>query len=141
MSSELMTIHEMSDHFGVSLQQLRFYEDKGLLQPASCASGRLYDKKCRARLKLILRGQSFGFKLEEMRHLLNLYDEGKQGQLLTEAHGAGVVYLQDLKKKRWRLDETIAELELRLFNYTEQLAVSQDPQPLVVSKPVWSLLQ
>ncbi len=70
-------------------------------------------------MKLVLRGQGYGFKLEEMRYLLNLYDQGKQEQQVVEAYEAGVPRLEELKQTRWRLDETIADLELRLFECLE----------------------
>lgn len=121
MSNDLMTIREMSDAFNVTLRLLRFYEEKELLFPIREGHRRLFDKRSRARLKLILRGQSYGFKLEEMRHLLDLYDQGKKYEQLIEVHKSGVTYLKDLKTERWRLEETIADLELRLFQCAEEL--------------------
>ena len=125
MANDFMTIREMSNHFSVTLRLLRFYEEKELLFPIREGQRRFFDKKNRARLKLILRGQKYGFTLEEMRRLLNLYDSGEKYQQLVEVHNAGVIRLQDLKQKRTDLDDTITDLEQRLFDCGEQLSNEQ----------------
>lgn len=78
MSDALMTIRQMCDTFDVTARALRFYESKELLSPAREGSRRLYCRRDRARLKLILRGKRFGFSLEDIRQLLDLYDMGDQ---------------------------------------------------------------
>lgn len=50
-----------------------------------------------------------------MRYLLNFYDQGKEQQQLVEVSEASLPRLGELKQSRWPLDETIADLELRLF--------------------------
>ena len=74
MSDELMTIRQMCDTFDVTPRTLRFYETKELVSPVREGQHRLYARRDRARLKLILRGKRFGFSLEEIRQLLDLYD-------------------------------------------------------------------
>ena len=73
-----MTIREMCDTFDVTPRTLRFYESKELLFPKRDGQKRLFTKRDRARLKLILRGKRFGFSLEEIRQLLDLYHVGDQ---------------------------------------------------------------
>src|SRR6056297_2417478 len=63
----IMTIREMCDAFDVTPRTLRFYEAKELLFPIREGQKRLFTKRDRARLKLILRGKRFGFSLEEIR--------------------------------------------------------------------------
>ena len=75
-----MTIREMCDAFDVTPRTLRFYEAKELLFPIREGQKRLFTKRDRARLKLILRGKRFGFRLEEIRQLLDLYHMGDQQQ-------------------------------------------------------------
>ena len=79
-TDETMTIREMCDAFDVTPRTLRFYEAKELLFPIREGQKRLFTKRDRARLKLILRGKRFGFSLEEIRQLLDLYDIGDQQQ-------------------------------------------------------------
>ena len=78
MTDDLQTIGQMCAAFGVTPRTLRFYEAKELLAPIREGQKRLYTRRCRARLKLILQGKRFGFSLEDIRQLLNLYDIGDQ---------------------------------------------------------------
>ena len=72
MSEDVLTIREMCDAFDVTPRALRFYEAKELLFPMRQGQKRLYSRRDRARLKLILRGKRFGFSLEDIRQLLDL---------------------------------------------------------------------
>ena len=80
MKEEIMTIRQMCGEFEVTARTLRFYETKELLSPQRVGQKRLYTSRDRARLKLILRGKRFGFDLEKIRQMLNLYDMGDAGQ-------------------------------------------------------------
>lgn len=111
MTDETMSIREMCDAYEVTPRTLRFYESKELLFPRRAGQKRLFTKRDRARLKLILRGKRFGFSLEEIRQLLDLYDKGDQ-QLtqLTETYGLAEKRLSDLVAQRDELNEAIEEL-------------------------------
>lgn len=113
MSDEkLMTIREMCDAFEVTPRTLRFYEQKELLYPIREGQKRLFTRRDRARLKLILRGKRFGFSLEEIRQLLDLYDVGDEQQTqIAAAYEVAQQRLTDLKAQRTDLDSAIAELE------------------------------
>ncbi|MDG1530222.1 MAG: MerR family DNA-binding transcriptional regulator [Paracoccaceae bacterium] len=76
MDDAIMSIREMCEAFDVTARTLRFYEAKELISPIREGQKRLYSKRDRARLKLILRGKRFGFSLEEIRQLLDLYNHG-----------------------------------------------------------------
>ena len=71
---DTLTIREMCDAYGVTPRTLRFYEAKELLFPIRDGMKRLFTRKDRARLTLILRGKRFGFSLEDIRQLLDMYD-------------------------------------------------------------------
>ncbi len=59
----------------VSPSTIRFYEEKGLISPDRTAGNqRVYTKKNRARLKLILRGKRFGFSLDEIAEMIGMAD-------------------------------------------------------------------
>jgi DNA-binding transcriptional MerR regulator len=112
---ELRTIRQMCDEFTVTPRTLRFYEAKELLFPIREGQKRLFTKRDRARLKLILRGKRFGFKLEEIRQLLDLYHMGDQQHTqLARSFEIGQQRLQDLIDQRAELDEAIADLEEQL---------------------------
>lgn len=107
-----MTIREMSDAFQITPRTLRFYEAKELLFPVREGQKRLFTKRDRARLKLILRGKRFGFSLEEIRQLLEMYDVSDPEQTqLKETYAIAQKHLQELKNKRDELDEVIADFE------------------------------
>jgi len=74
------TIGDLSREFGVTLRTLRFYEDKGLLNPTRDGTNRIYSRRDRGRLKLVLMGKKVGFSLMEIKEMLELYDL-KDGQV------------------------------------------------------------
>lgn len=77
------TIGDLAKEFGCTLRTLRFYEDKGLLNPRRDGLNRIYNRRDRARLKLVLMGKRVGFSLSEIRSMLDLYDlrDGQVTQL------------------------------------------------------------
>jgi len=79
--ASLFTIGDLAREFGVTLRTLRFYEDKGLLSPRREGLNRLYSRRDRGRLKLVLMGKKVGFSLSEIKEMLDLYDL-KDGQAL-----------------------------------------------------------
>jgi DNA-binding transcriptional MerR regulator len=107
-----MTIRQMCDDFDVTPRTLRFYESKELLFPARDGQRRLYSRRDRARLKLILRGKRFGFSLEEIRQLLDLYDRDDSRELqLAQTYAVAERHLEEMESQRLALDEAIAELK------------------------------
>ncbi|MCB1311901.1 MAG: MerR family DNA-binding transcriptional regulator [Sedimentitalea sp.] len=115
MTDDLMTIREMCDAFDVTPRTLRFYESKELLFPIREGQKRLFTKRDRARLKLILRGKRFGFSLEEIRQLLDLYHIGDQQHTqLSRAYDIASQRLADLERQRGELDAAIADLKEQL---------------------------
>jgi len=109
------TIREMCDEFGVTARTLRFYEAKELLSPIRDGQKRLFTKRDRARLKLISKGKRFGFSLEEIRQLLNLYDMGDQQQTqLLRTYELAKERLRQLELQQFEISETIEELKEQL---------------------------
>ena len=109
---QVMTIREMCDAFDVTPRTLRFYEQKELLFPIREGQKRLFTRRDRARLKLILRGKRFGFSLEEIRQLLDLYHVGDQQRTQIEkTYRVAQQRLDDLKRQRQQLDQAIRDLE------------------------------
>lgn len=70
------SITQLSHEFDISPRTIRFYEDKGLLNPDRSKYRRTYSKRDRVRLMLILRGKRVGFSLDESRELFDIYDSG-----------------------------------------------------------------
>ena len=66
------TIGDLAKEFGCTLRTLRFYEDKGLLNPKRDGLNRIYNRRDRARLKLVLMGKRVGFSLSEIREIIDM---------------------------------------------------------------------
>ena len=61
------TISELAEEFDISARTIRYYEEINLIHPNRTENGhRIYTRRDRARLRLILRGKRFGFSLEEI---------------------------------------------------------------------------
>ena len=123
MSDSLMTIGQMCDAYDVTPRTLRFYEAKELIFPVREGQKRLFTKRDRARLKLILQGKRFGFSLEEIRQLLNLYDLGdQQTTQLTKTYELAQDRLQVMEEQRDELNEAIDDLKEQLTWFESELS-------------------
>ncbi|CUH63973.1 Zn(II)-responsive regulator of zntA [Thalassovita gelatinovora] len=126
MTEKTMTIREMCDAYEVTPRTLRFYEAKELLFPIREGQKRLFTKRDRARLKLILRGKRFGFSLEEIRQLLDLYNMGDaQLTQLSRTYEIAQDRLRDMEAQRDELNEAIDELKEQMKWGAEMVASLQ----------------
>ena len=122
MSAELMTIRQMCDVFDVTPRTLRFYEARELLFPVRRGQHRLYGRADRARLKLILRGKRFGFSLEQIRQLLELYDPAERNITQTVAVLATArERLADMERQHAELGGAIVDLRQQIAEGEGQL--------------------
>lgn len=119
---DLFAIADLAREFGISTRAIRFYESKGLLNPDRVGGTRVFRRRDRARLILILRGKRLGFSLRDISDYLSLYD--------AHSHTAQVTLLIDMVDQRLGLLErqmtdlqtTVAELrEIRKLA-TERVA-------------------
>lgn len=115
MELEYKNIRQMCADFGVTPRTLRFYEAKELLFPKRNGQHRLFGRRDQARLKLILRGKRFGFSLEELRQLLDMYDrDDSELRQLRKTYDIACQRLADMERQRNDLDEAIADLKQEL---------------------------
>lgn len=131
-TNDTVSIRQMCDAFDVTPRTLRFYESKELLFPIREGSKRLFTKRDRARLKLILRGKRFGFSLEQIRQLLDLYDRNSDVQIaqLTQTYDIARERLADMILQRDELDEAIAELKEQL-EWGAQMIAASEPEKTI----------
>ncbi|MFN8045956.1 MAG: MerR family DNA-binding transcriptional regulator [Dermatophilaceae bacterium] len=106
------TIAAIAEEFGVTHRTVRHYEDLGLITPERRGTQRIYHRRDRTRLSLILRGKRLGFPLEEIRTIIDLYDapRGRRSQLeyvLAQIDDRRT----DLERRRRDLDEALTELD------------------------------
>lgn len=111
-SKQAYTIGDLAKEFDVTLRTLRFYEDKGLLNPRRDGLTRLYSRRDRARLKLVLMGKRVGFALSEIKEMLDLYDlrDGQATQLRV-ALGRFEEQISLLKTQKADIEQAIDELQ------------------------------
>lgn len=74
--SETFGIADLAREFDVTTRTIRFYEDRGLIEPDRDGQRRIYTPRDRVRLRLIMRGKRLGFSLDEIREMIDLYDVG-----------------------------------------------------------------
>lgn len=111
MTTRTWTIREIADEFGVTTRTVRHYEDIGLISPERQGTTRLFHRRDRTRLALILRGKRLGFPLEEIATIINLYDapRGHRSQLeyvLSQIDERRA----DLEQRRRDIDDALSEL-------------------------------
>jgi len=116
--SQTFGIAELAREFDVTPRALRFYEEEGLIAPTRDGATRIYSRRDRVRVALILRGRAMGFSLDEVGELLNLYDPTDGG-----ARQRAVV-AQRCRAKADDLHRQLAEIQAviqRLIDFADQL--------------------
>jgi DNA-binding transcriptional MerR regulator len=108
LGEEYLTIGDVAVQFEVSSRALRFYEERGLLKPKRRGVTRLYDRRQRARIKLILRGKALGFSLTEIQHAL----ESQVDELKSSFED--MLELPDLDKQIEELERKNLETEVAI---------------------------
>ena len=109
--AELFTIGELASSFALSPRAIRFYEDQGLLAPERAGTQRVYTKRDRARLQLILRGKRLGFSIADIREFLDLYDaDGANRRQMAMTLERTRARIADLEQQLEDITITLAEL-------------------------------
>jgi DNA-binding transcriptional MerR regulator len=101
------SISELAREFDISPRSIRFYEEKGLIAPQRTSGNqRIYTRRDRARLKLILRGKRFGYSLDEIAEMIGMTTgELEEVQQIEKSLAYGEKKLKELRQR-------IEELEL-----------------------------
>lgn len=127
---DLLTIREMTRSFGVTARALRFYEEKGLIAPVRQGQDRLYSRRDRGRLRLVLMGKCVGFSLEDVKAMLDLYDLGDGGVTqMKVARGKYREQVGRLQAQKRDIDTAISELERAIAVIDARLADRNIPAP------------
>ena len=117
---DLFAIADLAREFGISTRAIRFYESKGLLAPERVGGTRVFRRRDRARLSLILRGKRLGFSLRDIAEYLSLYDPRAQ---TPQVH----MLLEMVDRRLAMLRRQMADLETTLVELSEirKLAVER----------------
>ena len=119
-------IGDLAREFGVTLRTLRFYEDRGLLSPERRGTTRLYTRRDRMRLRLVLIAKLLGFSLTEAKQIIDLYHQ-PNGQV-TQLQ----VAMQRLREQQEVLREQQRDIETSLdamnvaMNFVESRIANRD---------------
>ncbi len=119
------TISELAREFEISTRTIRYYEEIGLLSPKRTSGNqRIFTRKDRAKLKLILRGKRLGFSLDEIREMIEMYDVAGEPEQIKLALKYGDKKLKEIEEKIKELEllrEDILSLKEILLNRLKEL--------------------
>jgi len=110
---DLFAIAELAREFGISTRAIRFYEAKGLLNPERVGSTRVFRRRDRARLILILRGKRLGFSLRDISDYLSLYEADRTQRAQIN------LLLEMVDQRVELLEQQLADLETSLAELRE----------------------
>ncbi len=121
-ADQTFKIGDLAREFGVSLRTLRFYEDRGLLQPVRVGTTRIYSRRDRMRLRLVLVAKLLGFSLTEAKQMIDVYHAPggprKQLEVALQRMTEQKVVLQD---QRNEIDESLKAMEVALALVRDRL--------------------
>lgn len=102
------SISDLAQEFDISNRTLRFYEEKGVLNPERHKSARIYSSQDRTTLKLVLRGRRLGFSLQESIDIISLYDPASNNS------EQNILFLAKIREKIAILDQQQTDLKLMI---------------------------
>ncbi|MHC8491627.1 MerR family transcriptional regulator [Thalassospira sp. SM2505] len=111
LDDRFYTVPELAKDLGITPRTIRFYEQKGLVNPQRAGATRIYTRQDRAKLLIILRGKRLGFSLNEIADYLDLYGaDPTQAEQIKMLLGRVRERISDLEEQRQALDITLDEL-------------------------------
>ena len=116
------SIRQLCLEFKCTPRALRFYEDKGLLDPARDGMNRVYSYQDRGRLQLILRGKRVGLSLAEIGEILDLYEADDSGaQQAAKSLRKFSERIVALEQQKTDIDQAIAQLQRGIADVEQRL--------------------
>lgn len=108
LHTAVLLIGEVARQSGLATSAIRYYEDQGLITPASRAAGRrLFTESAARRLRAITAAREAGFSLDEIHRLLDSQAEGTDEWVkLVEAK---IAELGDLMKRLRAIQATLKD--------------------------------
>jgi len=116
------SISELAHEFDVTTRTIRFYEEKGLLNPARSGTRRIYSPADRTKLRLILRGKRLGLSLDESADIILMYGTPGNNRRQLETLMAKIREKKaDLKRQQNDLRAMLRELAVAEENCRQAL--------------------
>lgn len=126
------SISELADELDISTRAIRFYEEKGLISPERTKGNhRIYDKRDRTRLKLILRGKRLGYSLDEISEMIGMadFDMDEEEQLRTSFE-YGKRKLKEINSRMEELQllkQELLAVQEKILNRLNELGYEKKP--------------
>jgi DNA-binding transcriptional MerR regulator len=108
-TEQTFSISDLAKEFDITTRSIRFYEDQGLVTPRRQGQTRIYSKRDKVRLKLILRGKRLGFTLAETGRLFELYDADKSSATQLK------IMLELIDNKKAHLEQQMDDIKVVLM--------------------------
>jgi len=106
--NKTFSIRELASEFGITTRTIRFYEEKGYINPKREGTRRVYSAPDRTSLRLILRGKRLGLSLDETADLIKMYGSPRNNRKQLEQ------FVLRIGEKRAELERKRKDLELML---------------------------
>lgn len=116
-------ISTLAAEFNVSTRTIRYYEELGMLKPIRTETGkRIFSRKDYARLKLIFRGKRYGFQLEEIKEMIELFDKDRTGiKQLEKTIAFGKEKIKEVNERIEELTILKEEMEKLMRDFEERI--------------------
>jgi DNA-binding transcriptional MerR regulator len=126
------TISKVADELDISTRTIRFYEEKGLIQPKRTAGNqRIYTPRNKARLKLIIRGKRFGFSLDEIAEMIGMADaDTNELEQIEKSLTYGDAKLKEIRERKEELtflEKDILAIREKLIKRKKELETQDRP--------------
>lgn len=134
-SSDRFTISQLARALDISTRSIRFYEEKGLICPQRTSGNqRVYNKRDRVRLKLILRGKRFGYNLTEIAEMIGLtnvdMDETEQIQKSLKYGEKKLTEIHDRISELQKLAQDLTAIKEKLIRRLREIENASDAPSL-----------
>ncbi|MBS0014632.1 MAG: MerR family transcriptional regulator [Desulfobacterales bacterium] len=119
-------ISELAEEFGITARSIRYYEKQGLISPGrSNGNYRIFTRKDRTRLRLILRGKRFGYSLEQIREMIGYWNaEPEERQQIKKSLSYGDKKLSEIQtriKELQQLENDLLSVKQKLLKRLENM--------------------
>ena len=127
MPQQTYSISDLASDFDVSTRTIRFYEEKGLINPERRGQTRIYSAADRIKLKLIIRGKRLGLSLEDSKDIIEMYQPEHDNspqliKLITKIRERQVLLKEQLRD----VEAMLAELDDAEERCVQALAEMKD---------------
>ncbi|RJP42975.1 MAG: MerR family transcriptional regulator [Desulfobacteraceae bacterium] len=129
----LLTISDIAEQLDISTRAIRFYEEKGLILPGRTKGNhRVYTRRDRTRLKLIMRGKRLGYSLDEIAEMIGLAEFNKDEiEQLKTSLAFGERKLKEINERMEELmilKQDLLAIQQKIINRLEEIRTGKPSQ-------------